>query len=90
MMQELTRQELKAIIGLEIPADLAFLYNMSSGESLLLSRHAMPMLVYCHRFHPLQCDRDFYLYDGCTTYYKILIGNECMVPCLQSVSNVMS
>ena len=47
MMQELTRQELKAIIGLEIPADLAFLYNMSSGESLLLSRLAMPMLVYC-------------------------------------------
>lgn len=35
-MQELTRQELKAIIGLQIPTDLAMLYDTTSGKSNLL------------------------------------------------------
>lgn len=31
-MQELTKQELRNIIGLEIPTDLAFLYDKVDGK----------------------------------------------------------
>jgi len=34
-MQELTREELKTIIGLEIPPDLAFLYHMENGRFII-------------------------------------------------------
>lgn len=31
-MQELTRQELRSIIGLDIPSDLAFVFNLSDSK----------------------------------------------------------